>query len=164
MPAPAAKTLCLVSACLCGVPCRYDAKPATVPHLVELHRRGLALAVCPEIDGGLSAPRPPCELRGGRVVTHDGTDLTEQFQTGAAHVVKLALEHGISLAILKENSPSCGSTMIYDGKFSGQRIPGQGITAALLRGHGIRVVSEHTFQEALSCHACTQNPGVFDAE
>lgn len=139
--------LYLASACLCGVPCRYDGKPATVPHLAELHRRGLALAVCPEIDGGLSAPRPPCELRGGRVVTRDGIDLTEQFQAGAAHALKLALEHGIRFAILKENSPSCGSTMIYDGSFSGQRIPGQGVTAALMRERGVRVFSEHTFQE-----------------
>lgn len=150
MPASVASPLCLVSACLCGVPCRYDGKAATVAPLAKLHRSGLALAVCPEIDGGLLAPRPPCELSGGRVITRDGTDLTKQFQSGAAHVLELASQHGVTLAILKENSPSCGSTMIYDGSFNSQRIPGQGVTAALLREHGIRVLSEHTFQEIIA--------------
>ena len=144
-PAP----LYLVSACLCGTPCRYDGGAATVSRLAELHAQGLALAVCPEVEGGLPVPRPPYEVRDGRVLTRDGQDVTAQFQAGAAHVLRLAQDHGIRLAILKERSPSCGSAIVYDGTFSGTRIPGQGVTTALLREHGIQVVNEHTFHELL---------------
>lgn len=143
---------CLVSACLCGIACRYDGTAATVPFLAELHAKGLALAVCPELLGGLSAPRPPCEIRNGRVVTPAGTDLTGQFRLGAEKTLALARLHGISLAVLKERSPSCGSGVIYDGSFEGRRIPGQGITCALLRAHGIRVVNEDDCAEIV--HGC----------
>lgn len=142
--------LCLVSACLCGVACRYDGKNSPVEVLVELHRRGAALAVCPEVDGGLPVPRTPCELRDGRVISRDGEDCTAQFTAGAAYALTLAQRHGIGLAIFKENSPSCGSSSIYDGSFSGRRISGQGVTAALLQEHGILVINEHMAQEALS--------------
>ena len=142
--------LFLVSACLCGAPCRYDGKAAPVERLAELHNEGLALAVCPEVDGGLPIPRPPCEIKDGRAVTRDGNDVTALFKAGADHALRKAHQYGIRLAILKENSPSCGGTMVHDGSFSGRLVPGAGITAALLRGHGIRVVSEHCFEEALA--------------
>jgi len=45
-------------------------------------------------------------------------------------------------AILKEGSPSCGSSLIYDGTFSGVKVNGQGVTTSLLRQHGISVISE----------------------
>ena len=64
--------LCLVSACLCGAACRYDGGTSTVERLAALRDSGLALAVCPEVDGGLPTPRPPCELKGGRALTRDG--------------------------------------------------------------------------------------------
>ena len=37
--------------------------------------------------------------------------------------------------------------MIYDGTFRGKKIPGSGITAALLMQNGIRVVSEEDIAE-----------------
>ena len=135
--------LFLVSACLCGVFCRYDGASSTVDRLAELLQSGHALAVCPEVDGGLPVPRPPCELTNGRAVTRDGTDLTEHFCAGARHALQLALPHGIRLAVMKENSPSCGVLSIYNGEFCGTRIPGQGVTSALLRTHGIHVISEY---------------------
>ena len=142
--------LYLVSACLCVVACRYDGGTSTVDRLAALRDSGLALAVCPEVDGGLPVPRPPCELKDGRALTRDGNDVTALFEAGAAHALRLAQTHGIRLAILKENSPSCGGTMVYDGSFRGRLMPGQGIAAALLREHGIRVVSERSFEEALA--------------
>ncbi|MBR4079886.1 MAG: DUF523 domain-containing protein, partial [Christensenellaceae bacterium] len=36
--------------------------------------------------------------------------------------------------------PSCGSGEIYNGTFSGTRISGDGVTAALLKQHGFNVV------------------------
>ncbi len=140
---------CIVSACLCGIPCRYDGKSFTVAALVELYDNGFALAVCPEVEGGLPIPRASCEMRDGRIITKDEIDMTDQFQKGGAYVLKLARESGINFAILKENSPSCGSNMVYDGSFSGRLIPGEGTATALLRKNGIRVFSEHNFRNIL---------------
>ena len=145
--------LCLVSACLCGIPCRYDGGASIVASLARLSARGVALAVCPEVDGGLPIPRPPCELDNGRALTRDRDDLTANFTAGAAHALRLAREHDIRFAILKEKSPSCGGTTIYDGSFSRTLVPGQGIAAALLQAHGIRVLSEGNFAEGLAAFA-----------
>ena len=145
--------LCLISACLCGIPCRYDGGASTVENLAGLYAQGFALTVCPEADGGLPTPRPPCELNNGRALTRDGTDLTANYTAGAAHALRLAREHGIRFAILKEKSPSCGGTVIYDGSFSRTLAPGQGIAAALLRANGIRVLSERNFKEVLAASA-----------
>lgn len=139
----------LISSCLCGVPCRYDGKGFQIAELVHLYESGRALIVCPELCGGLSAPRPPCEILGGRVLTGDGRDLSAAFMAGAQRALELALKHGVKTAVLKDKSPSCGSTVIYDGTFSGRVIPGQGVTAALLSQNGIRVLSENNFQEFL---------------
>lgn len=49
-------------------------------------------------------------------------------------------------AILKEKSPSCGSHLVYDGTFSGKVIPGEGLTAALLREAGVEIQTEEDFQ------------------
>ncbi len=143
------RPLLLVSACLAGEACRYDGCASAIPRLAALAEAGLALAVCPELEGGLSVPRPPCELRDGRVLTRDGRDLTAEFKAGAARVLDLALAGGIALAVLKENSPSCGSVMIHDGNFSGKLVPGRGIAAALLGDHGIQIRNEHDCEEAL---------------
>ena len=137
----------IVSACLCGVPCRYDAKPWLVPELAALCESGEALAVCPEAEGGLPAPRPPCELINGRSFTKDGADCTEAFLAGAERTLALAREYGIKLAVLKEKSPSCGSNFIYDGTFSGRLIPGRGLTAEFLARHGLILASDQNFRD-----------------
>ena len=100
------------------------------------------MLVCPECLGGLKIPRAPAEILGCRVVDFSGGDVSAAFRLGAERVLQIAVKYGVELAILKERSPSCGSRMIYDGSFSGRKIPGQGITAALLRKNGITVVSE----------------------
>ena len=142
---PPNRALFLVSACLCGLACRYDGLAKPVGRLVELHRAGLALAVCPEVDGGLSTPRQPCELRQGKVVGRDGLDLTEAFKLGSERALGMARKNNLRLAVLKDNSPSCGSTAVYDGSFSGLLIPGQGLTAAILRDNGLLIISERQY-------------------
>lgn len=137
----------IISACLCGVPCRYDGKARTVPELAALYERGEALAVCPELDGGLPAPRPPCELVNRRPLTRDGTDCTGAFLAGAERALGLAREHGITLAVLKEKSPSCGGSFIYDGTFSGRLVPGRGLAAELLARHGLTLANEENFHD-----------------
>ena len=137
----------IVSACLCGFPCRYDGASSLHPGLRNMVDTGLAIPVCPEELGGLETPRTPCEIYCGRVVDAEGYDKTEAFALGAAETLRIALEHGARIAVLKERSPSCGSKEIYDGTFTGTRISGLGITAALLRENGIRVFSEETLAE-----------------
>ncbi len=134
----------LISACLCGICCRYDGSSFCIDRFVRLAENGLALPVCPELLGGLIVPRPPCELLGGRVFTRDGEDRTEAFLHGAHRTLELALKHQIRCVIFKERSPSCGCDMIFDGSFSGRLVPGEGVTTALLRQYGITVLNEET--------------------
>ena len=133
----------LVSACLLGECCRYDGKnnPCIDP---EIFRKNgiLPVPVCPERDGGLPIPRPPAELRGGKLLLADGSDKTAAFQKGARIALKTAKAEGCRYALLKERSPSCGKGKIYDGSFSKTLTAGNGITAALLMKNGISVFGE----------------------
>ena len=132
----------LISACLCGEQCRYDGGGFDMPHLRKLAEDGLALPYCPEHAGGLPIPRKPCEIVGNRVLAADGTDCATEYTRGAEGALKLCQQHGITAAIMKESSPSCGSTRIYDGTHTGHKIPGMGLTARLLKENGIALYSE----------------------
>lgn len=135
--------VCVVSACLCGQCVRYDGRGFDVPALRRLAEEGTALPVCPECLGGLPVPRPPAERQpDGRIIAQDAGDVTAAYRAGAEKVLALCRERGIRLAILKENSPSCGVHAVYDGTFSGRKIPGEGETARLLRQNGVVVVNE----------------------
>lgn len=151
MPGCDSSGIFLASSCLCGMSCRYDGRAAPHPLLVDLFRRGLALPVCPETLGGLPTPRPPAEIAGDRVMDRSGRDVTEAFTLGAARTLEIARSRGMTVAVLKERSPSCGVTAIYDGTFSGRLIPGCGVTAALLRANDIAVYSEETFESVPLC-------------
>jgi uncharacterized protein YbbK (DUF523 family) len=147
----------IVSACLAGEKCRYTGDGFDYPELRKMVEEGKAVPVCPEVLGGLPVPRDPNEIVGGdgfdvldgraRVLTSGGEDKTNVFLRGAGEVLAIARKHGARVAILKERSPSCGSGMIYDGTFSGKKIPGCGCTAALLIREGLRVYSEENYQQ-----------------
>jgi uncharacterized protein YbbK (DUF523 family) len=138
----------LVSACLLGRTCRYDGRHNRDSALErELALKGLAaVPFCPEEAGGLGTPRPPAWIQGGdaqavlkgaaRVVTDAGADVTAGFLEGARAALALCGERGIQAAYLKERSPSCGTRSTHAG---GALVPGPGVTAALLQGHGIAV-------------------------
>lgn len=132
----------LVSACLAGEACRYDGGSVAHPEVQRLVGLGRAVPVCPELLGGLSSPREPVELSGGRALCPSGRDVTAEFRNGARKCLELAQEMGCTRAILKARSPSCGSGRIYDGTFSKRLIPGDGVLAALLKEHGIAVESD----------------------
>ncbi len=140
----------LVSACLLGEPVRYDGGTAALDHplLRRWKDEGRLVPVCPEVDGGLPVPRPPIEIAAGRAVTQDGGDVTARIEAGARRGMDLARSHNARLAILKDRSPSCGSTVIHDGGFSGAVVPGEGFAASLLRRHGIAVFSENELDRA----------------
>ena len=135
----------LVSACLCGERCRYDGRRGAHPELVALCAAGQAVPVCPEVLGGLPVPRDPCEIREGAVVDKNGQTRTAEFARGAVKVLAIAVEMGISMAVFKERSPSCGVSFVYDGTFSARLVSGQGLTTALLRENGITVISDERF-------------------
>jgi uncharacterized protein YbbK (DUF523 family) len=148
----------LISDCLLGRPVRYDGRALTLedPFVRQWQDSGLLLPCCPEVAGGLPVPRSPAEIQGGRaedvlagqakVVNQEGQDLTQAFVLGARRALELARSKGARLALLAEYSPSCGSSMVYDGHFSGRRQSGQGVTTALLRANGISVFSQQQVQ------------------
>ncbi|EJG2386050.1 DUF523 domain-containing protein [Kluyvera ascorbata] len=71
----------------------------------------------------------------GRLVTHCP-------ELAAWLALKAAQSHGCRFAILTDGSPTCGSQNVYNGAFSGVKVPGEGVAAALLRQHGVEVFSE----------------------
>ncbi len=149
----------IVSSCLAGILCRYDGKYNTVPEIKKMVEDGRAVPVCPELLGGADVPREPNEITGGdgfavlngkaRVITKSGEDKTELFIRGAEKVLEIARDNDAKIAILKERSPSCGSCLMYDGTFSGRKIPGMGVTAALLNENNIKILSEENYSTLL---------------
>ena len=67
---------------------------------------------------------------------------------GAQKALAVARKMQIRIAILKDRSPSCGKTCIYDGSFSKVRRSGNGVTTALLEKNGISVFSENEIKKA----------------
>ena len=141
----------LISACLMGANCKYNGGNNALPEqtLAALRRRYRLVPVCPEAAGGLPTPRTPSERRGERVITRDGRDVTAEFHRGAELAGRLAERFGASLALLKSNSPSCGSGTIYDGSFSGKLICGDGITAEYLKNKNLSISCDPSTFSAL---------------
>ena len=133
----------LVSACLLGVRCNHEGEANTDDAVIALRATHRVVPICPESAGGLPTPRPEAERQSdGTVRTADGDDVSEWFDRGAAHAVRLAEAIGATRAVLKARSPSCGCHQIYDGSFTRTRVPGEGVTAEALRLAGFEVVSE----------------------
>ncbi|MBZ4661329.1 MAG: hypothetical protein JG779_483 [Thermotoga sp.] len=139
----------LVSACLLGLPTRYDGRSVADERVLSLLERHDLIPVCPEQLGGLPTPRPRCEIYGGcgwtgkeRVLDEFGSDRTENFLKGAETTLKVARLLKVDLAILKSKSPSCGKKFVYDGSFSGRLVPGKGVTAFVLERNGVEVLDE----------------------
>ena len=143
---------------------RYDGG-ASGPYaqLAQWQAEGRVIALCPEVAGGLPTPRAPAEIPGGQgvqvldgtapVMTVEGDDVTAAFVSGARQALALVQQHGIGIAILKANSPSCGNVLTYDGSFSATKVEGQGVTAALLTRAGVQVFSELQLEEAVEALA-----------
>lgn len=150
----------LISACLLGKKVRYDGGAlAVADQIVERWRsEGRIVSVCPEVEAGMSIPRPSAEIVKGNgkgvlnggvdVIEKGGGKVTNEFLAGASIALNLCRKFNIDVAVLAEFSPSCGSSAIYDGSFSGKQIPGMGVTAALLREHGVHVFSQYEIARA----------------
>lgn len=149
----------LVSACLMGHCVRYDGgHQKLLSQTIELwHKQQRLVVLCPEVAGGLPTPRPPAEIQTltGQVVDIEGNDVSTAFNQGAEMALNICQQHKIRYALLKESSPSCGGKNIYNGDFSGTKIAGSGITAALLKRHGIKVYGEQDLNDLID--AINQN-------
>ena len=130
----------LVSACLMGQNCKYNGGNNYSEKVMEFVTGHEVIAVCPESLGGLPIPRVPSEIKDGTVINREGVSVDKEFREGAAKALKIALDNDVDLAILQSRSPSCGTKEVYDGTFSGTKIPGKGIFAQLLAEAGIKVV------------------------
>jgi len=139
----------LVSACLMGVPCRYDGRSKPCKKVLDLLNRYELIPVCPEELGGLPTPRLKSERFGSKVIHENGTDVTMAFHMGAERTLEIAQKNGCTMAVLKEKSPSCGKRMRYDGSFHQVLIPGSGVTAELLMQNQFSVFSENELDQLL---------------
>ena len=147
----------LISACLIGERVRYDGKTVdpVQPDFLKWINMNKLIPFCPEVAGGMTVPRWPSEIIGGDgfsvlngsagIVDSHRRDVTNFFLKGAEEALKLVKRHEIKIAVLKDGSPSCGTSYIYDGSFSKQKKPGKGVASALLEQNGIRVFSENNF-------------------
>lgn len=137
------KTKIIVSACLLGAECRYDSKSNKNDEVLALANEYELVSVCPECFGGLPTPRPPAEIKNGRVINVNGEDVTDNFVLGAEQTLYVAKECNAPCAVLKANSPSCGFGKIYDGSFTKTKIDANGVTAQLLYDNDIQIFTEN---------------------
>lgn len=141
----------LISRCFLGENVRYNSKVIAFkqPLFTLWQQQGRFIAICPEVSGGLAVPREPAEFQPDKkcVLTVSGTDVSKQFTLGAKHALLLCQKHQIRFALMKESSPSCGSTTIYDGSFTNKKVIGQGVTSRMLTQAGIKVFSENNLDD-----------------
>lgn len=149
----------LVSSCLLGNAVRYKGDANPLDLLLKYKEQGHFIPICPEVFGGLSIPRPPAEIVGGsgedvwqgkaKLMNNEGVDVTESYKNGVLKAAEYCKKQHVTAVILKERSPSCGTHMIYDGTFTGTRIPGRGVTAAYFAQMGLPLYSEEELTEEL---------------
>jgi uncharacterized protein YbbK (DUF523 family) len=144
---------CIISACLVGVPCRWNAKHKFSKLALIEFQKGNAILVCPELMSGMKIPRAACEISNGdgldvlnnkaKVIDKKGDDYTNDFIAGSQKTInEIVKKNKIKKAILKSGSPSCGVKTIYSGKFNGKKIKGSGVFTALLKKNGIKNIIE----------------------
>ena len=139
----------LISACLLGENVKYNGLNNYNPLILKLKEKYVLIPICPEVFGGLSIPRDPSEIKGNKVISNKGLDVTANFNDGANKSLKIAIDNNIKIAILKDGSPSCGSSYIYDGTFSHKKINGLGITTKIFKDNNIKIYSENEIEELL---------------
>jgi uncharacterized protein YbbK (DUF523 family) len=137
----------LVSACLLGCECRYKGDGKRSEFVAGLAKDNILIPVCPEQMGGLPTPRDPSEIRGDKVISSSGSDVTSNYERGAKMACDIARMNEVDFAIMKAKSPSCGKGMIYDGTFSGTLIEGNGITVSRLLEADIPVYTENDVED-----------------
>lgn len=134
----------MVSACLCGIRCRYDGRSKPVERFVRMYRGGHCVPFCPEVLGGLTTPREPAVIHEGsgfdvldgsaRVLLRDAPgDVTEAFLKGADMSLRYARLIDPKIVFLKEKSPSCGIR-------TGDSMPGVAAAVLIRAGYHVEAV------------------------
>jgi len=139
----------IISSCLLGNNVKYNGKNNYINGIEKLKDKYNLIVICPEVMGGLSIPRIPSEIKGSKVINKEGLDVTSYFNKGREEVLKLIKDKKVTKALLKDGSPSCGSTYIYDGTFNSNKIKGYGVCALVLKELGIKIYTENNYQELL---------------
>ena len=129
-----------VSACLAGDNCKYNGGNNLNQKMMEFLQAHEMIKVCPEVLGGLPIPRPSAEIVDGKVINTEGKNSTKEFYLGAKRAFEIVQKENPDLIILQSRSPSCGIKQIYDGTFSGHKIPGHGLFAELCIKAGYKVL------------------------
>ena len=137
----------LISACLAGDNCKYNGGNNLNQKLMDFLADHDVVKVCPEVLGGLPIPRIPAEIQNGQVINREGKNVTKEFMLGAQKAFEIVRKEKPDLIILQSRSPSCGIKQIYDGSFSGRKIDGQGLFAALCIKVGCKVLDIEDFDE-----------------
>ena len=135
-----------ISSCLVGENCTYKGSNNYIKGLEELVAQNKAITICPEVLGGMTIPRNPCEIvdqQQGIVIDNQGNDKSKEYLLGAQKALKILQDNFVDIALLKFRSPSCGKGLVYDGSFSHQLVSGDGITTKLLQENGIVVYNEN---------------------
>ena len=152
---PANPLKVLMSGCLVGQNVQVDGANCG-DHPTSARFRGLPnvqiIGFCPE-NHAFGTPRETPDIHGGdghdvldgraRVLSESGQDWTEGMVAAAHHMLKIARESQVRLAVLMDISAACGSQVIYRGARSvAAHQIGQGVCTALLVRNGIPVVSQ----------------------
>jgi uncharacterized protein YbgA (DUF1722 family)/uncharacterized protein YbbK (DUF523 family) len=128
-----------VSSCLLGKQVRFDGGHKRDRFLTDLLGDFVEwVPVCPEVEVGMSIPRPVLRLvvapRGPRMIeTRSGRDHTASMQRFAQRRVRALRGLELSGYVLKKDSPSCGMTRVkvYDEHGMARR-DGRGLFASAL--------------------------------
>jgi uncharacterized protein YbbK (DUF523 family) len=165
----------LVSGCLGGAAIRFNetSVPVSSPIWRKWAAEGRLVSFCPELAVGFPVPRPPAEIVGGSaadvldsgawVREVSGRDVTELFRAASRRALHRAIDADVALAVLVDGSPTCGSSYVHDGTFSGVTVPGRGVAAEALRRYGIPVFAHHELEQAaaalaeMECHSDPSN-------
>ena len=143
----------LISACLLGIRCAWDGKDRyRNDKAIELLRSETLIPICPEQPGVLKTPRASQEIQGGtgedvlngicKVLNSNGQDVTGEFVRGAGETLNIARQFDIKEFIAKSRSPSAMLFFIVLFLVLLKFLNGDGVTTALLKRNGIRIIGE----------------------
>lgn len=142
-----AKEKIAVSACLLGCNCKYNGGNNHHPGVIAFCQDKEVLSVCPEVLAGLPTPRTPMEIVDGRMTDRSGVDHHDAMMKAVEALLLQLQNEGVRRAVLQSRSPSCGVKEVYDGSFSGKKIPGAGVFAKALKDVGIQTLDAEDFSK-----------------
>ena len=130
----------VVSACLLGENCKYNGGNNYSEKVAQFVSGREVIPVCPERLAGLGIPRTPIEIRGDRVISCDGEDVTAALKEAVHKILLQLAQEDVQCVVLKSRSPTCGVRQVYDGTFTGTLVDGMGTLARALADAGYTVI------------------------